>query len=292
MSASLRFEPHWSRSEAQRQLTKIFVSSDTAGLDARLLLCAALGIDHAALIGDHEQPIGAAAKRLGELARRRSLGEPVSRILGWREFWDLAFTISPAVLDPRPETEALVEAVIEAFAARRQAASRILDLGIGSGAILAALLGHFPEAFGVGVDISEAACRVARSNLANLGLARRAAVVCGDWAKALSGTFDVIVSNPPYIASCELAGLAREVRDYDPDLALDGGIDGLKAYRAIAPSLAWLAASEGFVALEIGAGQGGSVGQILTSHDFTSPMVRRDLAGRERVIAVYRVAKP
>jgi release factor glutamine methyltransferase len=289
MSAPIRFDPNLSRGEAQRQLAKLFAGVDTAPLDARLLLCAALGIGHAALVGDPDRPIGdAAAGELAKLAQRRAAGEPVSRILGRREFWGLELAVSSAVLDPRPDTEILVETVIEEFASRREAPLRILDLGAGSGAILAALQGHFPNAFGVGVDLSEAACRVARGNLASLGLLPRAGIVCADWANALGGAFDVIVSNPPYIARHELEWLAPEVRDHDPKLSLDGGKDGLDAYRAIAPCLARLAAPDGFIAFEIGAGQGGSVGQILKSSGFVSPMIRRDLAGHERIATVRR----
>jgi release factor glutamine methyltransferase len=292
MSAPIRFDPNSSRSEARRQLTKLLTGIDNAALDARLLLCAALGIDHTVLIGNPDRPIGAtAAAALAKLARRRLKREPASRVLGRREFWGLEFALSPAVLDPRADTEILVEAVIDELASRREMPLRVLDLGIGSGAILAALLHHFPNGFGVGIDISETACRVARGNLASLGLARRAGIVCGDWASPLRGTFDAIVSNPPYIASRELERLAPEVRDHDPKLALDGGEDGLDAYRIIVPGLAQLAAREGFVALEIGAGQAAGVGQILKSYGFAGWVIRRDLAGHDRVVVAGRAPR-
>jgi release factor glutamine methyltransferase len=284
MKAGICFDPHLSRNEAQRQLTAIFAGLASAALDARLILCAGLDIDHAALIRDPDRPIGAAAERIAELAGRRSNGEPASRILGHREFWGLDFAIGPCVLDPRPETEVLVEALAAALASRRDAPLRILDLGTGSGAILGALLSHFPNARGVGVDISEAACRLARRNLHGLGLASRVCVLCGDWTKALRGGFDVIVSNPPYVAAREFARLAPEVRDHDPKLALDGGKDGLAAYRAIVPSLAALAKPGGIVALELGAGQAGSVAHMLASSGFTLLAVHPDLAGHERAI--------
>lgn len=282
----LCFDPSLSRSDAQRQLTQIFAVAglDAVALDARLILCAALGIDHAALLRDPDQPIGAAAELVAELARRRSNHEPTSRILGKREFWGLDFAIGPAVLDPRPETEGLVETVVTALASRREAPLRMLDLGTGSGAILGALLSHFPNALGVGVDVSEAACQVARRNLETLGLASRAHVFCGDWANALCGGFDVIASNPPYIASRELESLAPEVRDHDPKLALDGGKDGFAAYRAILLSLAGLATPDSFVALELGIGQARGVARILASAGFAILAIHRDLAGHERVL--------
>jgi release factor glutamine methyltransferase len=286
----LCFDPSLSRSEAQRQLARIFaaVGLDTGALDARLILCAALGIDHAALIRDPDQPIGGAAERIAELARRRSNREPTSRILGKREFWGLDFAIGPAVLDPRPETEILVDAVAASLGERRQAPLRILDLGIGSGAILAALLTRFPNACGVGVDISEAACRVARRNLKELGFARRASIVCGDWASSLGGGFDVIVANPPYVASAEVETLAPEVRDHDPKLSLDGGKDGLTAYRAFVPSLRGLTAPDGLIALELGTGQAADVARLLASAGFARMEMHRDLAAHERVVTASR----
>lgn len=287
MKAGLCFDAMSSRSQAQRQLTKIFAAAglDAAALDARLVLCAALGIDHASLLRDPDKPIGAAAAELiGELARRRSNREPTSRILGRREFWGLDFRVAPAVLDPRPETELLVEAVLAVFASQRDAPLRILDLGTGSGAILGALLSHFPNARGVGIDVSEEACRVARDNLQELGLGNRASIFCGDWASALRGTYDVIVSNPPYVASREIESLALEVRDHDPKLALDGGEDGFAAYRLIAPSLASVAAPHSLVALELGLGQARGVTRILETAGFAVCDVHRDLARRERVV--------
>jgi release factor glutamine methyltransferase len=274
------------RDEAQRQLAQVFDAAgvDTAALDARLVLCTALGIDHAALIRDAHLPIGATAERIAALARRRSSREPMSRILGQREFWGLDFAIGPAVLDPRPETEVVVETVVSALAARRAEPLRILDLGIGSGAILGALLMQLPKAFGVGVDLSEAACRIAKRNLKTLGLAPRASVLCSDWTKPLSGAFDAIVSNPPYVARVDLATLAPEVRDHDPRPALDGGRDGLAAHRAIVPSLAALLAPSAIVALELGAGQARDVAQMLARAGFAVIGTHRDLSGHERVI--------
>lgn len=284
MKPPFRFDPNVSLHEAQRQLALLFAGRDTAALDARLLLCAALGIDHTALVRDCDRPIGAAATRIAELAQRRIEGEPVSRILGRREFWGLDFGIGPAVLDPRPETEILVEAVIEALDARREARLRMLDLGVGAGAILGALLAHFPNAFGIGVDKSEAACRVANGNLERLGFRLRAGICCANWGDALGAKFDVVVANPPYVASRELAGLAPEVRDHDPQLALDGGGDGYVAYREIMPSLARFAAPRSLVALEVGVGQSDEVASFLAAAGFANRAIRCDLAGHPRVV--------
>lgn len=283
--ATLAFDPELSRHQVLRHLMKIFAAAglDAPTTDARLILCGALGIDHAALIRDPDRSIGAAAPRIELLAARRMRGEPLSRILGHREFWGLDFALDPSVLDPRPETEILIEAVLTALADRQSEPLRILDLGIGSGAILAALLHELPEAYGVGVDRSESACRVARDNLEVLRFAPRASVLCGDWTKPLRGEFDAIVANPPYIKGGEIAGLAREVREHDPRLALDGGEDGLVAYRAIVPDVNRLLRPCGIVALEVGAGQSASVSQILAREGFAVRTVN-DLAGQQRIV--------
>lgn len=280
------FDPALSRSDAHRQLARTFagIGLDSAALDARLIICAALCIDHADLIRDPDLPIGAAAERIGELACRRANREPTSRILGRREFWGLPFEISPAVLDPRPDTEILVDVVTTSFAQRRSATLRILDLGVGSGAILAALLTRFPNARGLGVDVSQAACRIAKRNLEALGIGPRGRIVCGDWASSLAGAFEIIVANPPYVASTEFEGLAPEVRNYDPKLSLDGGIDGLAAYRAFLPTLKGLLSNDGVLGLEIGPGQAGCVTRLLASAGFADVVVHCDLAGRERTL--------
>ena len=214
---------------------------------------------------------------------RRLEREPVARILGRRGFWSLSLAIGPDVLDPRPETEGLVGAVLDALGGRREDPLRILDLGTGSGAILCALLHELPGAMGVGVDRSLAACRVARANFARLGLAARAAVVCGDWSDALGGSFDAVVSNPPYVRSGAIAGLDRDVRAYDPLPALDGGEDGLEAYRAIAPSLASFVRTGGVAAFECGGDQGESVAALVRA-SLAGVRVYRDLCGLDRVV--------
>jgi len=253
--------------------------------DARILLCAAGGLDHGDLIRAPEALLSEATLlRLAPMTLRRAAGEPVSRILARREFWGLPLAISPAVLDPRPDTETLVEAVLREFSEKRRAPLRILDLGIGSGAILCALLSEFEAAKGFAVDLSLAAAMQAQANLAALGLTRRASVAVGSWAAAIDGAFDVIVSNPPYIASGAIGGLAREVRDYDPTIALDGGRDGLDAYRAIASQLAPLLADGARFFLEVGAGQADSVVAILAAQGLTAPATYADLAGLARVV--------
>ncbi|MBV9065382.1 MAG: peptide chain release factor N(5)-glutamine methyltransferase, partial [Methylobacteriaceae bacterium] len=197
---------------------------ETPKRDARVLLLEAAGIDHTALLRDPDARLGTeAAARLEAFVARRLKREPVSRILGRREFWGLTLRVTSDVLDPRADTETLVAAAVEELRDRRDEALRLLDLGTGSGALLCALLSEFPRGFGIGTDRSEAACRIARKNLAASGLAGRGAIVRSDWGEALQGGFDLIVANPPYIASAHIAALGPEVRDYDPRAALDGG---------------------------------------------------------------------
>ncbi|ACB94475.1 peptide chain release factor N(5)-glutamine methyltransferase [Beijerinckia indica] len=274
------------RDEAQRHLTAFFSAAglETPGLDARLLLCAALGIDHAGLIRDPAEPIGDKAKVLDAFCRRRLAREPVSRIIGEREFWSLDLKLDPAVLDPRPDTETLIDLVLREVGKRACPPQRVLDLGTGSGAILAALLTEWPEAFGVGVDLSPRTCAIAAGNFARLGLGDRAAVFCGRWSAALSGRFDLIVSNPPYIVLDEIDTLAPEVSLYDPRLALDGGPDGFDAYRALLPPLASLLAEGGLVALECGAGQSPILQDLLRAAQLEPMSIGLDLSGHERVV--------
>jgi release factor glutamine methyltransferase len=287
-------DPGLSRAQALRLLTQEFVAAkiETPALDGRLLLCAALGIGHLDFLREPDRQIGAAAGEIEAAARRRLAGEPVARIIGRREFYGLDFALTPAVLDPRPDTEILVEAVLAALEARRAEPLWLLDLGIGSGAILAALLSHLPAAFGIGVDRSEPACRVARSNLAALGFAGRSAVVCADWANPLRGAFDAVVSNPPYIATGEIAGLAKEVRAHDPRGALDGGADGLAAYRILAAAVPQLLASDGIVAFEVGTTQAESVADLLAATGVLKPRdLLRDLGGHVRVVTAVRLVR-
>ena len=230
-------------------------------------------------------PLGDAAHSLSKLAAARLARVPVSRLLGWREFWGLPFALQPEVLDPRPETEGVVGAVLDAIGGRRSGALRLLDLGTGSGAILCALLHELPGGFGLGLDRSPSACRVARANADALGLGSRTAFACGSWGDALAGRFDVVVSNPPYIPRGDLAGLEPEVRDHDPLAALDGGADGLEAYRAISVQFGKLLAPGGVVAVECGHDQGAAVAALLgAGARLLDLRVLKDIAGHDRVI--------
>ena len=259
---------------------------ETPDLDARILMAEALGLDPTEIVTDGRALVGAAdAARIAALMDRRLAGEPVARILGHREFWSLSFQLSSETLVPRPDTETLVEAALDVLGATP--APRILDLGTGSGAILAALLCERPDAFGVAVDLSPQAARTARDNLARLGLSDRSAVLVGNWATALADRFDLVVSNPPYIPSRDIAALAVEVRAHDPHGALDGGADGLDAYRAILAALPGLLKPSGRAVLELGIGQEGDVAALAQGYglDVCGP-ARRDLGGVARALVV------
>jgi release factor glutamine methyltransferase len=209
--------------------------------------------------------------------------EPLSRIIGRREFWGLEFMLSGDTLDPRPESETVVEAVL-ARLPDRTGAYRFLDLGTGTGCLLLALLSEFPRAIGVGIDIAAGAARTARRNAELLGLGGRAHFVVGDWVRAVAGGFDAVVANPPYIATPAVARLAPEVRNHDPHRALDGGADGLLAYRAIAVDLHRLLLSGGIFAAEIGQGQADSVAAILVQNGLAIDGLAHDLAGIVRCV--------
>ncbi|MCI0598984.1 MAG: peptide chain release factor N(5)-glutamine methyltransferase [Beijerinckiaceae bacterium] len=285
-----RFVPVIARGFAHHAIARCLAEAgiESPHADARLLLCSALGIDHADFLRDPAGPIGGCAATLESFVARRLRGEPVSRIIGERDFWQSRFKISPAVLDPRPSTEALIVAVVDHAARCPRENWRILDLGTGSGAILCSLLQSLPGSDGIGVDISLEACLVARENLARLGLARLGLVVCGDWMRGLRGPFDVIVSNPPYVARGEFASLPPEVRDHDPSLALDGGEDGLAAYREIIPASLDLLAPGGVIALEVAAGQRFAVEWLLRNAFGTPVEARLDLGGHWRVVMTNR----
>lgn len=258
-----------------------------ADLDARLLCAEALALPPGTLLSD--SPIlPDEAARAEALLRRRLSGEPVARILGEKEFWSLPFALSPETLVPRPDTETVVEEVL-ARLPERAAPLRMLDLGTGTGAILAALLVEYRDAFGVGVDRSLDAARTAQLNLARLGLDARARILVGDWGSALRGPFDVVVSNPPYIPSAEIATLDVDVRAHDPRAALDGGADGLGAYAAIAAALPALLAPGGLCVLELGMGQEADVAALLRTAGLDVPYpARRDLSGIARALPAWR----
>jgi release factor glutamine methyltransferase len=267
---------------------KLAATSDSAALDARMLVAHAMGITPDAVLFRDEEAVGSAVVvRAMNLAQRRVRGEPVARIVGEQEFYGLTFMVSPATLVPRPDTETVVDAVLGLM--DRDAAVAILDLGTGSGAILLALLSQLPNAVGVGIDASADALATAAANATRLGLEKRAAFAVGDWAKGLTTQFAVVVSNPPYIAHDEIATLAVDVRDYDPHMALDGGNDGLDAYRAILSDLSRVLADGGVAFLEIGFGQAGAVAEQAAENGFRATF-RRDLAGIERVAILSREA--
>jgi len=225
-------------------------SIDTAALDARLLLCHATGMSHEQLVANSDDVIEPETQsRFLELIERRRQGEPVGRIMGCREFWGLEFDLGPETLEPRADSEAIVEATLS-WIENRNASLRILDLGTGSGCLLLSLLAECPNARGLGIDVSAPALSVARSNAGRLGLADRAEFQKGIWADGLEGTFDIIISNPPYIPTLEVQSLSREVRDHDPARALDGGTDGMECYREIVQQLPERLCQGGIAALE------------------------------------------
>jgi release factor glutamine methyltransferase len=253
--------------------------------EARISLCAASGLSQVDLIVDPRKPLESAAQRIEEFAARRAAGEPLSRILGRREFWGLTFAISPEVLDPRPETETVIETAIRIFGDRRNERLRILDVGVGAGALLCALIAEFPASSGVGVDVSPCAADAARGNVEACGVSGRAEIRVGCWMRDLEGPFDLIVSNPPYIATADLPWLPREVRDFDPWIALDGGFDGLAAYREIMPGSRSLLAPRGRLIVETGARQAADVIAIAKRCGFAEAIAYKDLAGFDRVVA-------
>jgi release factor glutamine methyltransferase len=279
----------------RRVLTKQFDAAgvESAALDARILLGAVLALDLTGLIASAARRITSAeAAQIEAFARRRISGEPVARIVGHKEFWGLRLRLSAATLVPRPDTETVVELAIESMRARPSTgALRLADIGTGSGAILLALLHEWPDAIGVGTDISLCALQTARRNAADLDLAPRALFVACDQAAALSGAFDVIVSNPPYIHSSEIASLAREVRDHDPVVALDGGADGLDAYRALIPQAERLLNVGGTLVLEVGQGQSNAVEALMTAAGLsTGCPPKSDLAGVPRAVLGRKTA--
>ncbi len=253
---------------------------ENARREARIILAAALHTDAAGLLMcDH---VNEAA--FEPFLKRRESREPLAYILGVREFWGLDFATSPVTLIPRPDSETLIEAALQAFP-DKHAVRRILDLGTGTGCLLLAALHEFSEAFGVGVDLSPDAAALAQKNAQTLGVARRAAFLAGDWAAALAGTFQLIFSNPPYIPAPDLASLMPEVRNYEPASALDGGADGLTAYRAILAALPSLLAPGGVAILELGIGQQAEIVALATKAGFQTAS-RPDLAGHPRALII------
>jgi release factor glutamine methyltransferase len=249
-----------------------------------------LGLGHAALASQAERVLTMSeTEAIAAFSARRLAREPVARIIGVKEFWGLEFKLNAATLVPRPETETLVEAALDVLERRQMRDARVslADLGTGSGALLLALLSELPGARGVGTDRSLEALGCARDNAHTLGLAARAAFVACDYAAALKGPFDLVVSNPPYVAHDVIATLAPEVRVFDPALALDGGADGLDAYRAITAAARHLLSPQGFMVLELGAGQVEAVEGLLAGAGLTQiGKARHDLLGIARALVV------
>lgn len=271
----------WTRARAR--LTEAGI--DSPAIDARLLLEAAAGVSRTDIVADPYRPLDAGAiSQLDAYVERRARREPVSRILGRKGFWKIMLNVSPHVLTPRPDTEVIVEGVLAATPEHQR--FTILDLGVGSGAILLAILAERPLARGLGVDLSEEALAVARENAANLGLAGRLALLRGDWTEGLGDeTFDVVVANPPYIPTADILGLDPEVREHEPHLALDGGPDGLEAYRRLAPEILRVLHPDGFFAVEIGYDQSQAVEAIFRTAGACEVRTRKDLADRDRVVS-------
>ena len=276
-----------------RALTAALSSAgiETAPLDSRLLLQQALGICQNEFIKRPERLLTRdELARLAAVASRRLDREPISRIRGEAEFWSLPFSLSASTLDPRPDTETLVEAALRLVASRRDEPIRILDLGTGSGCILLSLLSELPMAEGLGVDVSEEAVETARVNAARLDLTERAAFIVSDWFDKVAGRYDLIVSNPPYIPSAEIDGLSREVAVYEPRRALDGGVSGVEPYHVIFQQAAGFLKPGWAMVIEFGAGQHNLVQEAITAAPLYGEVSRldfhKDLGGIIRAISI------
>ena len=276
--------------DATRELSQAGI--DHAGGDARRLVGAALGMTATDLLGRPERPLSLGeAEQLRRYLDRRRRREPMSRILGKRDFYGRSFAISPATLDPRPDSETLIEAVLGLVRAegRDAAPLRLLDVGTGSGCLLLTLLCELPHATGVGTDIDQGALDVARANAASLGVADRASWLIADGLEGVAGNFDILIANPPYIRSGEIADLEPEVRNFDPIAALDGGADGLKLYRRMAAGMSAVV-PDGWVVLEVGHDQADAVAELLASNLRAAGRgnleIYRDATGHRRCVAV------
>ena len=259
--------------------------------EARLLVAYAMGVEPGYLLGHPERRLAPEqADAAEQVARRRANREPVAYLTGRREFWSLEFLVTPDTLIPRPDSETLIEAALEEVSSR-EAPLTLLDLGTGSGCLLLALLSELPGAVGVGVDISPAACAVARRNADQLGLALRASFVVGHWAEALGDTpFDLALVNPPYVRESDAATMDDEITRFEPPGAVFAEADGLAAYRALAPSLGRVLRPGGRAVIELGVGQAGAVRKIFARHGLEAIGCRRDLAGRRRCLVVRRAS--
>jgi release factor glutamine methyltransferase len=262
-----------------------------ANREARLLLEHAAAIPVATQIAFGERPVAApAVDRFEQAVERRAAREPLSHIVGRREFWSLSFAVTGDTLDPRADSETLIEAVLRQLSAEvsdyRRRSWSLIDFGTGTGCLLLALLSELPMARGLGIDINPGAVAVATSNAARLGLDGRARFQCGDWDRGIDERYDIVLSNPPYIPTAEIETLQPEVSRYEPRLALDGGTDGLDAYRRLALATVRVKASSGFAAFEIGAGQAHDVRHIMMSAGLRHIRTDSDLQGHERIVLV------
>jgi release factor glutamine methyltransferase len=279
----------------------------SASLDARLLLQHVLGVSREQLLADDRLVMTSQQEaHYQDLITRRIRRQPVSQLVGKREFWGMSFCVSESTLDPRPDSETLIEAVLKRVK-DRSGSHRLLDLGTGTGCLLLSLLNEYPNATGLGVDICEKALAVAQQNASapygagqqgkvagirhldvmSAGIEKRARFLQSRWADAVEGEFDIIVSNPPYIRSGDIAALAPEVRDYEPHLALDGGVDGLDCYREIMRELPRLLAKDGIAAFEIGFGQQRDLQAIVEENGLQVAGMKEDLAGIVRCVLVH-----
>lgn len=275
--------------EAARRFESAGVTG--AALDARLLVAHAIGAEPEILVTDPGRRLSDAEREtLETLVRRRERREPISHLLGRREFWSLEFRVTADTLDPRPDSETLIEAALAAIE-DRAAPLRILDLGTGTGCLLLALLSELPRARGVGIDISTAALAVARDNAAALGLGERAVFRQGDWGNGLTGRFDIIVANPPYVRRGDIAGLQPEIARFEPRQALDGGPDGLDCYRALSQHIRRLQTPGGFAAIEIGDGQDTEISGIFLNSGLEIQDAKDDLNGIRRCLITATAAE-
>jgi release factor glutamine methyltransferase len=272
---------------ARQALTRAFATAalDSPELDARILVGHALGLDAAGIVSQGARHVTSSERAtIAALAQRRLTHEPVARILGVKEFWGLPFRLNEETLVPRPETETVVEAALAALGPRRQHALRIADLGTGSGALLVALLSECPRALGIGTDLSQEAIACASSNAHALRLHARASFAVCNYGAALRGSFDLVVSNPPYVRRCDIASLQPEVRLFDPARALDGGDDGLHGYRAITADAGRLLAPGGLILVELGAGQASAVAALFSAAGLAVESPSPDLTGVPRAL--------
>lgn len=264
------------------------VGIDNARFEARLLLCHVLNIEPQILIAYPERALSPAQQEslIGALGRREKR-EPMSHILGEREFWSLPFKVTPDTLTPRPDSETLIEAALRHFP-DTQSALQVLDLGVGTGCLLLSVLSEYPNARGLGVDISSKALDVARENALRLKLDGRSQWQLGNWADGIEETFDLVLSNPPYIAQSDKASLAPEVADYEPDSALFAGADGLDDYRLLAQVLERLLNENGRAILEIGIGQAQAVCDLMENAGLEVLETPKDLGGVTRCVIIRK----